>query len=88
MDAIEEFVDAPVPPNDSCDNAEFLSLGGKAAASTYAATLEADVGVCGDTSNFSAPGIWYFVLGTGGPLIASTCQFSLACPTQRAGKTF
>jgi hypothetical protein len=59
------------PLNDDCGDAILVDVGSVTAGTTIDASLDS-VGICG-TSN-TAPGVWYRVIGTGDPIIASTCN--------------
>ena len=60
------------PPNDLCAGAFPISSGQTVSGTTTGATNSAPVGTCGTT--ISAGGVWYFIVGNGGPLTASTCN--------------
>lgn len=68
---VEEF---ETSPNDDCNGAMELKLDVVATGSTLDATPDNDVldGSCGSESG--APGVWFFVEGTGQLLRATTCQ--------------
>jgi hypothetical protein len=56
--------------NDVCGGALLLNSGVTASGTTSGSTFD-NVGTC-NTSN-TAPGVWYFVVGTGGSLTVETC---------------
>jgi hypothetical protein len=60
--------------NDTCDSAigPIVSDGTFNFGTIAGATID-DVGQCGDAVD-SGPGVWYYVLGTGGEMLAHTCQ--------------
>ncbi len=58
-------------PNDDCSAAFPVSSGQTVAGSTVGATLDS-LGTCG--TSITAPGVWYFIVGNGGSLTASTCN--------------
>ncbi len=64
-------VRAGTPANDLCSNALPAAVPSVTPGSTTAATHDG-VGQCG-TSN-TAPGVWYSVIGTGGVIVATTCD--------------
>lgn len=77
-------------PNDSCENAELLTVPGQATGSTLNATLEF-VDSC-FFSGVVSPGVWYKVVGSGTTYRASLCpgadfdaRLSVLCGTCDAG---
>ncbi len=60
-----------VPPNDLCPSAIPVAVPSATPGTTIDATLDG-VGTCG-TSN-TAPGVWYSLIGTGGFIVATTCD--------------
>ncbi|MBN4051443.1 hypothetical protein JYU16_01365, partial [bacterium AH-315-M05] len=58
------------PPNDLCANAIPVTCGSVTSGNTEFASTES-VPVCVVSS--TSPGVWYTVIGTGGPMIAETC---------------
>jgi hypothetical protein len=66
--------ESSIPRNDICQNAIGpLEPGTNTRGSTENA-LEDDVDRCVGTSNTSFPGVWYYVFGTGGEMMAHTCN--------------
>jgi hypothetical protein len=68
------LLDSPVPANDLCPSAVPLDLSAAnpamANGTNRGATVDSEAPVCGD---IRAPGVWYSVAGTGGPMSASVC---------------
>ncbi len=68
-------LDSPVPANDVCASAVSIDLAvsnpAVVAGTNRGATVDAGAPACGD---IRAPGVWYSVAGTGGPMGASTCS--------------
>lgn len=60
--------------NDLCAGAFPINSGQTISGTTVGATVDSPQGqtTCGTT--ISAPGVWYFIVGNGGPLTASTCN--------------
>lgn len=56
--------------NDACGGALLLTSGVTTSGTTNGATFD-NVGTCNTTN--TAPGVWYFVVGTGGSLTVETC---------------
>ncbi len=64
--------DIPPPPvNDDCSGAIAVGCNTPINGSTLFANAEVGVATCGTT--ISAPGVWYTVVGNGGPITASLC---------------
>ena len=64
----------PQPINDSCLNAIALTCNSLVSGTTIGATDEAviDGTTCG--TSITSPGVWYTIQGTGGTIVASTCN--------------
>lgn len=58
-------------PNDDCFAAFPISSGQTVSGTTVGATTD-NLSTCG--TSISAPGVWYFIVGNGGQLTASTCN--------------
>lgn len=79
---VSEEEAGPAPQNDTCDNAEEVSLEEQSIGfgrtgwvanlegSTIAATPDTEDSICGASN---APGVWYAIAGTGGTITAQTC---------------
>lgn len=76
---------APTPPpssptrfpfqnNDECVDAIGPLLPGASTLGTTMNAREDDVNSCDNTSNNGLPGVWYYVLGNGGEMMAHTCS--------------
>lgn len=65
------------PPNDDCTDAIGpLAVPSTTAGSTRGGTIDFGFPSCGQGSEVIAPGVWYTVIGTGGPLTVDTCDGS------------
>lgn len=60
------------PANDDCANAIPLSCGSSVLGTTRNATLDPQAGNCG--TSVTTPGVWYTLVGTGGPITLTTCS--------------
>lgn len=60
------------PANDICAAAQPISSGQTISGTTTGATVDAGLTPC--NTSITAPGVWYFVIGNGGLLTASTCN--------------
>ena len=60
------------PANDICSSAFPIGSGSTVSGTTTGATLDAGLVSCG--TSISSPGVWYFIIGNGGQLTASTCN--------------
>lgn len=59
-------------PNDICAAAFPISSGLTVSGTTTGANVDAGLTSCG--TSITAPGVWYFIIGNGGLLTASTCN--------------
>ena len=60
------------PANDLCVAAFPISSGQTLSGTTTGATVDAGLTPC--VTSITAPGVWYFIVGNGGLLTASTCN--------------
>ena len=60
------------PANSNCGNAIALSCNQVVTGTTVGASVDV-VSVCGTATAPTAPGVWYTIVGTGGPLTVNTC---------------
>lgn len=71
-DVLCDEINCPIPPpNDNCEDAEGLSIPSSVDGSTILATLDSNAFTC--VTSYSAPGVWYRVVGTGTTITAQTC---------------
>jgi len=62
------------PPNDLEAGAFPITNGVAVSGTTVGATVDSPGGTTTCGTSITAPGVWYFVIGTGGPLTVSTCN--------------
>ncbi|MCG3132718.1 MAG: hypothetical protein FLDDKLPJ_03584 [Phycisphaerae bacterium] len=63
------------PPNDECTDAIGpLAVPSTTPGSTRGGSIDSGFPSCGQGSDVIAPGVWYTVIGTGGPLTVDTCD--------------
>ncbi len=60
--------------NDLCAGAFPVNSGQTVSGTTVGATVDSPQGQTTCGTGISAPGVWYFIVGNGGPLTASTCN--------------
>lgn len=60
--------------NDLCAGAFPISSGQTISGTTVGATVDSPSGLTTCGTSITAPGVWYFIVGNGGPLTASTCN--------------
>jgi hypothetical protein len=69
--------------NDLCDDAQMVALNTLVSGDNlFAASDFAEVTTCDATVSITGPTVWYTVLGTGGDLMASSCDIQTAFDTQ------
>lgn len=62
------------PPNDLCPGAFPISSGQTISGTTTGATIDSPNGLTTCGTAITSAGVWYFIVGNGGPLTASTCN--------------